>query len=284
MRALTFLLYGALFATGISVHAQSASTASAPATIPTYKTFADQQTTFGYHKTAKKVYTIERIPNDSITYGEPQSFMKAAAPEEKDASSGLYYSNAEKCTSDIFAGHDRAVAKTHEVRGRAQVFSTFDDFYRSGLVVPDDQMLEHDPTITRSAESPRVAEEDHNVTINTAYIYGIYREDDNDFHMIIGNGETGSGMVLFNAEISGLPGDANDKLLIAVRNKIIGRFGDIACRSGAFKPVDTLIPIKITGSIFFDVDHKAGVVGFGKYKPKTAWEIHPVTGISFLDE
>ena len=39
-------------------------------------------------------------------------------------------------------------------------------------------------------------EELFNVTIDTAYIYGIYREDDNDFHMIIGNGKTGAGMHL----------------------------------------------------------------------------------------
>jgi hypothetical protein len=176
------------------------------------------------------------------------------------------------------------MAKTHEVGGDAQEFDTFDAFFTSGLIVPDAQMLSHDPAITRDPSSPRADEENKNITIDEAFIYGIYREDDNDFHMIIGNGKKGSKMHLFNAEISGLPGDVDDQVLSAVRDKILARFGDIACRDGAFKPVGTLIPIKISGSIFFDVDHKAGVVGFGIYKPKTAWEIHPVTDIQFLDE
>jgi len=83
-------------------------------------------------------------------------------------------------------------------------------------------MRNYSPAITESAISPRVKEEQVNVTIQTAYIYCIYREDDNDFHMIIGNGKTGSGMHL-------------------------------TCGSDA-------------------------------YKPKTAWEIHSITDIRFLDE
>ena len=33
----------------------------------------------------------------------------------------------------------------------------------------------------------------------------------------------------------------------------------------------------------FDVDHAAGVVGPGNFKPKTAWEIHPITKLEFLN-
>jgi hypothetical protein len=58
------------------------------------------------------------------------------------------------------------MAKTHEVGGDAQEF--------------DDQMLNHDPAITRAPESPRADEEKKNVTIDNAVIYGIYRENDND--------------------------------------------------------------------------------------------------------
>jgi hypothetical protein len=36
----------------------------------------------------------------------------------------------------------------------------------------------------------------------------------------------------------------------------------------------------VTGSLFFDMDHLAGVVGTGEFKPQTAWEIHPVTSIA----
>src|SRR5437879_2768710 len=43
------------------------------------------------------------------------------------------------------------------------------------------------------------------------------------------------------------------------------------------------VHVRITGSIFFDVDHAAGVVGPGNFKPKTAWEIHPITKLEFLN-
>jgi hypothetical protein len=39
--------------------------------------------------------------------------------------------------------------------------------------------------------------------------------------------------------------------------------------------------VKVTGSLFFDVDHKAGSVGPTGMRPKTAWEIHPVSDIQF---
>jgi len=255
----------------------------AKASIPTYKTFAEQKTTYGFHKTRTKTYKIRKIPPSYISYGEPQEFLSRPNPSAS-AESGPYYSGAVKCSGNTFSGVDRAQAKTHEVAGPPQSFATVDDFLDSGLFIPDDQMINHDPVITKSSESPRVTEEQINVTINKAYIYGIYREQDNDFHMIVGNGQTGAGMRIFNAEVSGLPGDENDSLLITVRNKILNRFGDIACQDGAFKPVSSFIPITITGSIFFDVDHRAGLVGFGVYKPTTAWEIHPITDIEFLDE
>ncbi|HEX9509381.1 MAG TPA: hypothetical protein VF939_02785 [Puia sp.] len=272
---------------GITMLAQTAppATTKAPARIATYKTFAEQKTRFGYHRTRTRRYKIQRIPPAAISYGEAQTFATSSLTKAAHSASSPFYSNAQKCNGDVFAGTDRAMAKTHEVTdGVDTSFTAFDDFYSSGLLIADDQMIQHDPPIEKISESPRVAEEKFNVSIDTVYIYGIYREDDNDFHMIIGNGKTGSDRQLLNAEISGLPGDTDDSLLIAVRNKIITRFGDIACRDGAYKPVGTLIPIQIRGSVFFDIDHKAGVVGFGIYKPKTAWELHPVIGITFLDE
>lgn len=262
---------------------------SAPAAkkvhIATYNTFAEQKTKFGYHKTARKTYKIQRILPSGISYGEPQDLERASLARTSGSSSGPYYPNGQKCSGEIFAGTDRAMAKTHEATdGIDTSFNGFDEFYTSGLLKPDEEMIQYTPPITKKPESPRVSEEKYNVSVDTVYIYGIYREDDNDFHMIIGNGKTGSSMKLLNAEVSGLPEDTSDSLLIVVRNKIIARFGDIACKDGAYKPVNALIPIQIRGSIFFDIDHKAGIVGFGIYKPTTAWELHPVTGIKFLDE
>jgi hypothetical protein len=37
------------------------------------------------------------------------------------------------------------------------------------------------------------------------------------------------------------------------------------------------IPVIVEGSLFFDIDHVAGVVGPQGMRPTTAWEIHPIT-------
>ena len=44
---------------------------------------------------------------------------------------------------------------------------------------------------------------------------------------------------------------------------------------------DPPIPVQIVGSLFFDVDHQPGEVGPVGMKPKTSWEIHPVSDIQF---
>ena len=48
-----------------------------------------------------------------------------------------------------------------------------------------------------------------------------------------------------------------------------------------YKIIDPPLAVAVTGSLFFDMDHVAGVVGTGDFKPDTSWEIHPVTSITF---
>ena len=42
------------------------------------------------------------------------------------------------------------------------------------------------------------------------------------------------------------------------------------------------VAVTVSGSLFYDVDHPPGAVGPVWAKPKTAWEIHPVTALSFV--
>jgi len=49
----------------------------------------------------------------------------------------------------------------------------------------------------------------------------------------------------------------------------------------SYKKFDPPIPVRVEGSLFFDLDHAAGVVGPQGMRPSTAWEIHPVTKIEF---
>ena len=109
----------------------------------------------------------------------------------------------------------------------------------------------------------------------------VKRESDNDYHMIIGDQ---SASQFFNIEISGLPPSSSpaSSQLKAARKAVDQYFGKPVCNSGyhVFSPG---IKIQVTGSTFFDIDHPAGAVGPNGFKPKTAWEIHPVTSITFLN-
>jgi hypothetical protein len=270
-----------------------ASVVGQPAKYDTLTRLTDFAKSTAYLKfNEKKYYKIRRYPVSRISYGErvtgsgPASAAtksaEAGAPAGIPASTGIFYAGAVKCSGNEFAGTARAAAKTHTTSGTAKTFATLDELFSSGLLVSDSAMRHHHPVITEAPTSPRMKEEKINVQISEVFIYGIYRESDNDFHMIIGNNKSGSNRQLLNAEVSGLPGDGNG--LDSIRQKIIDKFGDISCNSGAFKPVGTPIPISIQGSIFFDIDHPSGKVGFGSYKPKTAWEIHPVIDIVFLDD
>ena len=218
----------------------------------------------------KRIYKMIRINPSVIKYGDP----KLTTP------SGPYYNGAQNCSGNIFAGSDRAIAKTHLVPASSLRFKTFDAFYNSGLLISDALMIHHTPAITKVPTSKRVQEETKEITIEKAYVYGIYREGDNDFHIILGNLSTGNQRKLINIEISGLPDQGT--ALSNVRSLIVQKFGDLMCGDGAFKPVGNPIPVKIEGSLFYDIDHQPGSVGFGIYKPKTSWEIHPVKSLVFL--
>ena len=83
-----------------------------------------------------------------------------------------------------------------------------------------------------------------------------------------------------NAEISGLPQGAFRKPLTIPRQAFKDYFGaNIPGRS--YSVFDSPIPVTVTGSLFYDIDHKPGVVGPGDLKPQTSWEIHPVSTITF---
>jgi hypothetical protein len=43
------------------------------------------------------------------------------------------------------------------------------------------------------------------------------------------------------------------------------------------------VPVRVTGSLFWDVDHENELVGPADFKPTSAWEIHPISAIDFLE-
>jgi hypothetical protein len=136
--------------------------------------------------------------------------------------------------------------------------------------------------ISSAPDSERTSEEQHNVTVG-GVIYAASKETDNDFHLIVGDRGCDSGDCFINVEVSGLPTDpaASDyPTLSAIRTKF-ETYLDQQLPGRKYKEFDPPIPVTVTGSIFFDVDHAAGAIGPAGMKPSSAWEIHPVTDITF---
>jgi hypothetical protein len=143
--------------------------------------------------------------------------------------------------------------------------------------------------IPRGTNSNRVEQEKRNVVVD-AFLYAYKKEPDNDYHVIIGDPPSVPVPTrkYLNVEISGIPvggTDANRDKLWEVRNAFrdgldLGHSGP-----GSYEKPDPPIPVRVTGSLFFDVDHAPPrqLVGPASHKPKTAWEIHPISKFEFLD-
>jgi hypothetical protein len=183
-------------------------------------------------------------------------------------------------TGDVFAGTDRRNPKTSVANAGLESYSTIAAL-RSALPA-DQQMLSLG--ISKAPDSARTPEEQHNVTVG-GVIYAISKESDNDFHLIVGDPACSQAGCLINVEVSGLPqqaGDPNRPTLTAVRTKFLDFFGGTEPgTSGGYDQYTPPIAVTLTGSLFFDVDHKAGAVGPSGFKPNSAWEIHPLTDITF---
>src|SRR5262249_58126098 len=90
----------------------------------------------------------------------------------------------------------------------------------------DAAMKNHHPTITTTATSKRVTEEQRNVRV-TGFLYAASREADNDFHLIVGRDLAATPHVYMTMEISGLPpaSAASFARLKAARDSFHGFFG-----------------------------------------------------------
>jgi hypothetical protein len=137
--------------------------------------------------------------------------------------------------------------------------------------------------IPTKAGSNRVDVEKRNVRVE-AFLYAASREDDNDYHLIIGR-DPAKPAKYMTAEISGLPPASSSafKALSDVRDAFFDFFGD-GLPGTSYDFYDPPIPIEIEGSLFWDSSHaKGGRPGPQTLRPKmpVVWEIHPVTGIVF---
>jgi len=182
-------------------------------------------------------------------------------------------------TGDDFAGTDRKASKTSLSGGPMVVFTNLADLL--GSLPSDDSMLSHDPVITKASDSQRVAEEETNVTVE-AFLFAAKGESDNDFHLILGSTSDPTAAQFMNAEISGLPTDDPFRTqLSGPRQDFKNFFGDQVPGTGGYQRYDPPIAVRVSGSQFYDIDHRPGAVGPRDMAPTTSWEIHPISSILF---
>jgi hypothetical protein len=189
-------------------------------------------------------------------------------------------------THDRFKGKARRVAKT-TIFVSKEMPTPFDSV--TALITslpPDADMVALN--IPHGPNSSRVDQEKKNVVV-TAFLYAYSKETDNDYHVIIGDAPSVPVGVrrYMNVEVSGLPvtgTNANRDQLREVRNTFKTRFGLGNTGPNSYVKPNPPVPVRITGSLFYDVDHAPPeeFVGPKSHKPQTAWEIHPISKIEFL--
>lgn len=185
-------------------------------------------------------------------------------------------------SSDTFGGTSRKAAKLSLANANTEIFGDLKDLIDT--LQSHQSMVEHQPIIKTGATSNRVAEERRNVKVS-AFLYAASREDDNDFHLIVGRDPNESEKLFMTMEISGLPPEssqffarlqsARDAYKAFFNNNLPGLGYDF------YNPPPS---ITIEGSLFFDMSHATGSrPGPSKLKPfmPVVWEVHPVTGIEF---
>ncbi len=183
---------------------------------------------------------------------------------------------------DKFMGTARKAAKISIADAEIEEFDDLKDLIDS--LPADEDMERHDPEITTGIDSGRVEEENRNVRVRT-FLYAASREDDNDFHLILGRAPGEEPPMFMTMELSGLPStrSASFRRLKAARDAYKGFFGeDLPGERYQFYPEP--FEVDIEGSLFFDMSHATGShpgpQSLRAHIP-TIWEVHPITEIVF---
>lgn len=185
--------------------------------------------------------------------------------------------------SERYKGKSRRVAKTTIFAGEAKTFDSLADLI--AFLPANETMVALE--ISRAPASKRVEQEQQNVTV-TAWLYAFKKEPDRDYHVILGEAPSvpAAQRAYLNVEVSGIPADGtanNRNQLWNVRKTFQSRLQLGASGPSRYVRLDPPVPVRVTGSLFWDVDHeKPPYVGPSTHKPKTPWEIHPVSQIEFL--
>ena len=189
----------------------------------------------------------------------------------------------DQAAGSAFGGTSRKAAKISIVDAETEVFTDLSDLMAS---LPDESKLKHHhPPIQTGPRSNRVALERRNVRVR-AFLYAASREEDNDFHLIIGRDPNETPLLCMTMELSGTPPTSSRHFatLQAAREAFKAFF---ATRPDGLPGLTydfyvPRIPVEIEGSLFFDMSHASG----SRPGPKTlkpfmpvVWEVHPISRI-----
>jgi hypothetical protein len=184
-------------------------------------------------------------------------------------------------TGDNFAGQARKAAKLSIGTGQPEQFNDVSDLIATLPSI--DFMVKHKPKISVAATSKRVTEENRNIQVN-AFLFAASREADNDFHLIIGRDPNAGQEMYMTMELSGLPKSTDPSFgaLSAARTAYTQFFGAANLPGAGYHFYQPPIPVKISGSLFFDMTHATGQAPGPpslKSRMPTIWEVHPISNI-----
>jgi len=223
----------------------------------------------GVHGTYRILRTEEVDAKDDPLSPAEQSRVAATGAPAATRSSG-----------DNFEGTAREAAKLSISDAAVEPFADVKAIIES--LSSKSAMVHHRPRITTEKDSGRVAEEERNVRV-TAFLYAASRENDNDFHLIVGRDPSADPPMYMTMEVSGLPPPTSSSFtpLKSARDAYKAFFGE-HLPGASYDFYDPPIPIKVEGSLFFDMSHangrSPGPPSLHDDMP-VIWEVHPISDI-----
>lgn len=190
-----------------------------------------------------------------------------------------------------FHGSAREIPKTTLPNATIEYFTSVTAL-RKDIRDNSDDFDMMDSGISTRCNQARVKAEQRMVMV-VGYLYAAKKEADNDYHLIIGTKNCKSPNCFMTAEVTGVPRLPKDRTKLAkARDEFEDEVKDLTPSGklpggGAYVRFDPAIPVRITGPLFYDADHKIkrdtreGAVGPSFARPSTSWEIHPVVRIEF---
>jgi hypothetical protein len=218
----------------------------------------------------------------SFAYAQPVTKAPPAAP-------AMDYVNMS------FRGDYRAFPKTHYARysdGKMVATEIFDDLHALKKTLPPDERMRQ-KYADQLGNNARFPEELRNVSV-VAYLhavrlkYGIDahgNQADLNFQVLLGTSPRQGEGRFFSAEVSGLPHGGGDiASFSATRRQVVQLVTHVAkvpekSFRAAFAQINPPIKVKVTGSLLFDAQVRAGSAGPDYAKADSGWQINPVISI-----